>query len=100
VLAAGPPASILLYTPAPEEMIGWVRTPSPAEKAFLLPTVRDLPEYGRLTGRGTTANLENVLKFKPDLILDIRSLAPRYVSLADAVQEQTKIPCRALLRQC
>jgi hypothetical protein len=36
VLAAGPPASILLYTLAPEKMIGWVRTPGPAEKAFLL----------------------------------------------------------------
>src|SRR5262245_51295731 len=48
VLAAGPPASIPLYTLAPEKMIGWVRTPSPAEKAFLKESVRDLPEYGRL----------------------------------------------------
>jgi iron complex transport system substrate-binding protein len=42
-------------------MIGWVRTPTPAEKAFLKESVRELPEYGRLTGRGGTANLENVL---------------------------------------
>jgi iron complex transport system substrate-binding protein len=40
ILAAGPPASILLYTLAPEKMIGWVRTPSPAEKAFLAESVR------------------------------------------------------------
>jgi hypothetical protein len=34
--SASPPASILLYTLAPEKiMIGWVRTPSPADKAFL-----------------------------------------------------------------
>jgi iron complex transport system substrate-binding protein len=92
VLAAGPPASILLYTLAPEMMIGWVRAPSPAEKPFLLEGVRDLPEYGRLTGRGNTANLENVLKFKPDLIIDVGSVTPTYVSLADNVQEQTKIP--------
>src|SRR5215510_2989243 len=92
VLAAGPPASILLYTLAPEKMIGWVRTPSPAEKAFLKEGVRELPEYGRLTGRGGTANLENVLKFKPDLIIDIGSVTPTYVSLANNVQDQTKIP--------
>jgi iron complex transport system substrate-binding protein len=92
VLAAGPPASILLYTLAPEQMIGWVRTPSPAEKAYLKESVRELPEYGRLTGRGGTANLENVLKFEPDLIIDIGSIAPTYVSLANNVQEQTKIP--------
>jgi iron complex transport system substrate-binding protein len=92
VLAAGPPASILLYTLAPEKMIGWVRTPSPAEKTFLLESVRDLPEYGRLTGRGGTANLEVVINFKPDLIIDVGSVAGTYVSLANNVQEQTKIP--------
>ena len=54
--------------------------------------MRELPEYGRLTGRGGTANLENVLKFKPDLIIDVGSTAPTYVSLANNVQEQTKIP--------
>jgi iron complex transport system substrate-binding protein len=92
VLAAGPPASVLLYTLAPEKMIGWVRTPSPAEKAYLKESVRELPEYGRLTGRGGTANLENVLRFKPDLIIDIGSVSATYVSLANNVQEQTKIP--------
>jgi iron complex transport system substrate-binding protein len=92
VLAAGPPASIVLYTLAPEKMVGWVRTPSPAEKAFLKESVRELPEYGRLTGRGGTANLENVMKFKPDLIIDVGSTGPTYVSLANNVQDQTKIP--------
>jgi len=92
VMAAGPPASILLYTLAPEKMIGWVRIPTPAEKAFLKESVRELPEYGRLTGRGGTANLENVLRFKPDLIIDMGSVGPTYVSLANNVQEQTKIP--------
>jgi hypothetical protein len=72
-------------------MIGWVRAPSPAEKAFLKESVRELPEYGRLTGRGGTANLENVLKFKPDLIIDVGSVAPTYVSLANNVHEQTQL---------
>ena len=91
VLAAGPPASVLLYTLAPEKMVGWVRTPSPTEKTFLTERVRELPEYGRLTGRGGTANLEVVIKFAPDLIIDVGSVGPTYVSLADNVQAQTKI---------
>jgi iron complex transport system substrate-binding protein len=71
VLASGPPASILLYTLAPEKMVGWVRTPRPAEKGFLADAVRQLPEYGRLTGRGNTANLENVLRFNfPESLRD------------------------------
>ncbi|MFZ0854976.1 MAG: iron ABC transporter substrate-binding protein, partial [Hyphomicrobiaceae bacterium] len=92
VTAAGPPASILLYTLAAEKVIGWVRTPSPGEKDFLVESVRELPEYGRLTGRGGTANLENVLKFKPELILDCGSTGATYISLANNVQELTKIP--------
>jgi len=92
VLAAGPPASALLYTLAPEKMIGWVREPSAREKPFLLPAVRDLPAYGRLTGRGNTANVEAVLTAQPDLILDVGTIDPTYVSLADRIQAQTGIP--------
>ncbi len=35
VFPAGPPAAIMLYTLAPDLMLGWTRTPSPAEKEFL-----------------------------------------------------------------
>ncbi|MHC2000373.1 iron ABC transporter substrate-binding protein [Methylobacterium sp. CM6241] len=92
ILAAGPPASVLLYTLAPETMIGWVRAPSPDEAAFLTPETRGLPAYGRLTGRGNTANVEAVLALKPDLIVDVGSTTPTYASLADRVQAQTGIP--------
>src|SRR5262245_41127681 len=34
VFAAGGPASIILYTLAPELMLGWNRAPSPEERAF------------------------------------------------------------------
>ncbi len=47
---------------------------------------------GRITGRGNTANLEVVLALKPDLIPDVGSVNPTYVSLADRVQQQTGIP--------
>src|SRR6476620_5030314 len=66
VFPAGPPAAILLYTLAPALRLGWPR--------------------------GNTANLESVLALKPDLIIDVGSTAPTYVSLAERVQEQTKIP--------
>ncbi|HTH97288.1 MAG TPA: iron ABC transporter substrate-binding protein [Stellaceae bacterium] len=92
VFAAGPPASVLLYALAPQDMIGWVKAPSDAEKPFLLPAVRDLPELGRLTGRGDTLNLEVLLKAKPDLIIDFGTINATYKSLADRVQSQTGIP--------
>src|ERR1700752_3030738 len=89
---AGPPAAIFLYTLAPELLIGWPRANRPEEREFLLPDVGGRPEVGRITGRGNTANLEVVLALKPDLILDVGSVNPTYISLADRVQQQTGIP--------
>jgi iron complex transport system substrate-binding protein len=92
VFAAGPPASILLYTFAPELLLGWTRQPEAKSCEFLGPSACDKPEVGRLTGRGNTTNLEVLLKLKPDLILDVGTINETYVSLANRVQEQTGIP--------
>ena len=51
VMAAGPTAAVVLYVLAPEKMIAWPSAPRPNEREFILPAVRDLPEFGRLTGR-------------------------------------------------
>jgi iron complex transport system substrate-binding protein len=91
VFPAGPPAAIFLYTLVPELLLGWPRANRPEEREFLLPDIGARPEVGRITGRGNTANLETVLALKPDLILDVGSVAQTYVSLADRVQQQTGI---------
>jgi iron complex transport system substrate-binding protein len=92
IMAAGPPASVAVYCLAPEAMVGWQNSPREEEKRYLLQSVRELPEFGRLTGRGDTANVEVVLKAKPDLIVDFGSVTPTYVSLANATQERTGVP--------
>jgi iron complex transport system substrate-binding protein len=92
VLPAGPPASIIIYMLAPDQLLGWTRAPSAAERAFLPPRYAALPEVGRLTGRGNTSSVEDVVRLAPDLVLDIGSTTATYVSLADRVQAQTHIP--------
>jgi iron complex transport system substrate-binding protein len=92
VFPGGPPASVTLYMAAPEKMLGWTRAPSPEARAFLPARYAELPELGRLTGRGNTVNLENVVRLMPDLVLDVGDTSPTYVSLAERVQEQTHIP--------
>src|SRR6187402_564517 len=92
VFPAGPPAAILLYTLAPDLLLGWPRANRPEECIYMLPDVCARPEIGRITGRGNTANLESVIALKPDLILDVGSTAQTFVSLATRVQEQTGIP--------
>jgi iron complex transport system substrate-binding protein len=92
VFPAGPPAAILLYTLAPETLLGWPRANRPEECVYMLPDVCTRSEVGRITGRGNTANLEVVLSLKPDLIVDVGSIRETFASLATRVQEQTGIP--------
>src|SRR5215470_20117160 len=92
VFPAGPPAAILLYTLAPDLLLGWPRANRPEECAYMLPDICRRPEVGRITGRGNTANLETVLALKPDLIVDVGSTNETFVSLAARVQDQTGIP--------
>jgi iron complex transport system substrate-binding protein len=92
VYAAGPPASVLVFAIAPDKLLGWTRAFRANEAAFIPEKYAALPELGRLTGRGNTANVEVVLRHKADLIVDVGSTAPSLVSLAAQVQEQTKIP--------
>jgi iron complex transport system substrate-binding protein len=92
VFAAGPPASILVYIMKPEALTGWPRALRPEERDYIAEPFRDLPETGRITGRGGEANLERVLEIEPDLIIDFGSVRDTYVDLANRVQEQTGIP--------
>jgi len=92
IFAVGPPSSILLFTFAPDLLLGWTRSHRPEECAFLGAGACDKPEVGRLTGRGNTTNLEVLLKLKPDLILDVGTINDTYISLANRVHEQTGIP--------
>jgi iron complex transport system substrate-binding protein len=92
VYAAGPPASVLAFAVAPDKLMGWTSPFRDAERPFVAPRYADLPSYGRLTGRGNSANVEILVKAKPDLIIDYGAIRETYVSLADRVQAQTGIP--------
>src|SRR5215207_4349241 len=52
VFPAGPPAAIMLYTLAPDLLIGWPRANRPDEREFLLPEIGARPEIGRITEIG------------------------------------------------
>jgi iron complex transport system substrate-binding protein len=92
VYAAGPPASILVFAINPDKLIGWTRAFRPDEDRFLPDRYRGLPELGRLTGRGNTANVEVLLKARPDVVVDVGATAPVFAELAARVQQQTGLP--------
>ena len=92
VLAAGPPATILLYALAPDAMLGWVPEPAKEAKPFLLASLRDKPATPRLTIRGGEPDIAAISELKPDLIVDFGSVAPNYLKLADKVQAGAHVP--------
>ncbi|QJR13593.1 iron ABC transporter substrate-binding protein [Usitatibacter palustris] len=92
VYAAGPPASVLVFALAPDTLVGWTRGFREDEAKWVPEKYAKLPELGRLTGRGNTANPEIILQAKPDLIVDMGSTNATFASLADRVQQQTGIP--------
>jgi iron complex transport system substrate-binding protein len=92
VMAAGPPASALMTILAPDKLVGWNQAPLAADLPYLPAVTRNLPVVGRLTGRGSTANIETVVGAKPDVIIDFGTLSATYISLADRTQAQTGIP--------
>jgi iron complex transport system substrate-binding protein len=92
VYAAGGPASIILYTLAPEKLVGWSRELREEEKPFIAACCRDLPVLGQVTGRGGSGNVEALLLARPDVVIDYGSTAATFVSLADRVQRQSGIP--------
>ncbi len=92
VFAAGPPAAVMLYTLAPDLLPGWPRANRAEACEFLLPDVCRRPEFGRLTGRDNTINLEAVIALGPELIVDVGAVGGTFASLADRVQSQTGIP--------
>jgi iron complex transport system substrate-binding protein len=71
--------------------VGWTRAFRDNEAAWIPEKYAKLPELGRLTGRGNTANVEVVLQARPDLIVDMGSTNATFASLADRVQQQTGI---------
>lgn len=93
VFAAGAPASVLLAVLAPEKLIGWPFQVSAEARAWLPPVVRELPQVGRLAGRGSTVSSESLLQLEPDLIFDIGTVDETYRSTMERVADQTGLPC-------
>ncbi|MGO1254689.1 MAG: ABC transporter substrate-binding protein, partial [Alcaligenes aquatilis] len=92
VVAAGPPASVLVYCLAPHTLLGWPFQLAPAARSMMEAAGFSLPYLGRLAGRGSTLSLESLLALKPDMVLDIGDVNPYYESAAKSVQEQTGVP--------
>lgn len=94
VYCAVPTAEAMVYSLAPDKMVGWVNTPSDEQKEYLSDKAKSLPVLGGWMGEKSTANLEEIIKQKPDLIvfMTTTSINGNYTDLANSIQQQTSCP--------
>ena len=96
VLAAGQPAAVLVWSLAPERLLGWPRRPLAEGLAALPDAAAALPQLGALTGGGGPADLEAMAALRPALVLDYGDADPAYVALGQRLEARLGAPWRLI----
>ena len=91
IYSTNPIGTTLMYTLAPDQLLGWNYPLDAKEKYFIPEPYRSLPVIGGWfsTRKG---NLEEILSLKPDLFLCMSSLDESTLSFVEKLQGQTGIP--------
>jgi iron complex transport system substrate-binding protein len=92
IAPSGTMAQMMLYSLAPEHMVGWSMRPADAVMHYFPVRFRSLPEFGQFYGTGSSLNLEALIAVQPQVILDIGDQKPTHRADMDGIQEQTGIP--------
>ena len=93
VFPAGPPADLLLFSIAPEMLVGLVKPWSAAQKPYVPEAYRELGPVPRAAARDLShADLDKIRALKPDIIVDYGDVTPDYAAIADKIQAATGIP--------
>jgi iron complex transport system substrate-binding protein len=71
VYCTSPIGTYMLYTLAPDKMLGWNSPLSDAAKPYIAEKYRDLPSLGGTMGGTNTFNTEAIIALKPDIILNM-----------------------------
>lgn len=93
VAAAGPPASVFLYSLTPDLMLGWSNGWSETTLNGLGDKARSMKVIGSVGGKtGTESNIERLIMYKPDIIVDIGNHLKTNISMVERVRYRTSIP--------
>lgn len=92
LMAAGAPAEVLLYTLAPEMLVGRNRVPDGDALEFFPARYRNPVPITQLPEVDDPAADADLLKLKPDVYVDYGTIDADYVAVANAVQRRTKVP--------
>ncbi|MEG0292597.1 MAG: ABC transporter substrate-binding protein [Anaerovoracaceae bacterium] len=95
IAPTGSLSQIILYTVAPQKLIGWASSPSEEMQKYFLKDTVSLPTFGSFFGKNADLNMEALIKAAPQVIIDIGEIQGDKKSHAksmDGLQEQVGIP--------
>ncbi len=92
VFAAGAPAEVLLYTLAPELLVGRNRVPEGSAVEFFPPAYRSPVFIRQLPEVDDPAADAELVALKPDVYVDYGTVNPDYIASVEAVQRRTRVP--------
>lgn len=92
VWCTSPMGTNLMYSLAPDMLVGWNITPTALEKEFIPEQYRAVTGLGGWYGKNTTGNVEEIIKRAPDVILDLGDLDEAAISEIERIQGLLNIP--------
>lgn len=92
VYCSSPMGTNLMYTLAPEMLVGWNITPTSLEKEYIPEQYWPAVGLGGWFGKNTTGNVEEIIKRDPDVVLSIGYLDEAAISDADRIQGLLNLP--------
>lgn len=91
IVASGPNTQLILYTIAPDLLVGLAESPSTSNRKYYPAEYADLPTLGQFYGKKTSLNLENLMATEAELIIDVGEKQDSGKKDMDAIQKQTGI---------
>jgi len=91
VYPVSPVEAVMIYTIDPSLLAGWSYHMQSDEIKYILPAYRNLPVISWID-RGSTGNVEEIIKVKPDVILLMTDISDVNIKFADDLTHLTKIP--------
>lgn len=92
IAPSGSVAQVMLYSLAPDKLVGLANPISNEAKPYLLKEVQDLPTFGQFYGKNLNLNMEALSAAEPQVIIDIGEAKKTVKEDMDSLQEQIGIP--------
>lgn len=92
IAPSGAVAQVMLYSLAPDKLVGLANPISAEAKPYLLKEVQELPTFGQFYGKNSNLNMEALSAAGPQVIIDIGEAKKTVKEDMDLLQKQIGIP--------